>query len=100
MNNPYPFNFDMLKDCAVKGCKDPAIAMWHDSVWRCHVHHKELSDALAREVELAERRKRLEEQFYVATVMHVHTNKWPVTDADLRICREDAKRYAAHLVDA
>jgi hypothetical protein len=87
-------------NCAVPGCKDLAIAMWHDGKWRCHVHHKELSDALAREVELAERRKRLEEQFCVALVMHLHTNKWPVNDDDLRSCREAAKRYASHLVDA
>lgn len=95
----YPFNFDMIRDCAVAGCKAPAIAMWHDGKWRCHGHDAELRDALAREVEIADRRKRLEEQFYLATVMDVHTNKWPVTDDDLRSCREAAKRYAAHLVD-
>ena len=87
-------------NCADPGCKNLAIAVWHDGKWRCHGHDAELRDARAREVECADRRKRLEEQFDVATVMQVHTNKWPVTDADLRSCREDAKRYASHLVDA
>lgn len=91
-----------IKDCGVRGCKFTGIDGSIDGTWRCHGHHKELRDALVREVEIAERRKRLEERFYTEFVLDIHRADYPeaLTDAELRTCREQAKRYAAHLVDA
>lgn len=94
-------NFDGIKNCAVAGCRFSAADGSIDGKWRCPGHHRELADALSREREIAARRKRLEERFYTELVLNIHRAAFePVTDADLRICREDAKRYAAHLVDA
>lgn len=96
-------NFDEIKNCAVQGCRFSAIDRSIDGKWRCVGHHKELADALSREREKEEQRKRVEERLYVEMVLHADretAKEYGLTDSALRFFRERAKRYAAALVDA